>query len=231
MIILFFFNMSFEEVDNLAHIFKENLKLETINENENENENEYLIKKLKNILEENKINHFEEIKKCIDLKKAHIYCKINKINGQETGSLIENYIKYKYKLTKNKSSLCIGDLSIKNKNYEIKVSNGGKKNNQFNYVQIRMNHQCEYILTSYYLDKNNINDLGELFIFKLSKDNMKNLLKKYGHYAHGTKKNLGPITIEDLDNETNIKEYALRPKYNDKCFNELLLFRSNEISI
>ena len=56
---------------------------------------------------------------------------------------------------------------------------------------------------------------------------MKNILLKFGKYAHGTNKNLGKINIDKIDN----KEYALRPRYNDKCWNELLQFRIDEYSI
>ena len=42
---------------------------------------------------------------------------------------------------------------------------------------------------------------------------------------------LGPITLEDLENELNDKEYAIRPKYGDKCWCELLQYRVDEITI
>ena len=113
-------------------------------------------------------------------------------------------------------------------NYEIKVSNGGKEHNKFNYVQIRMNHECEYILTAYYINNDNIEIEGELFIFKLTKINIKKLILKYGGYAHGTKQKLGEITEEDLENPLNDKEYTIRPKYGDKCWKELLQFRVDE---
>ena len=132
-------------------------------------------------------------------------------------------------MIKNKSSLCNGDLRHKKTNYEIKVSNGGKEHNKFNYVQLRTNHSCEYILTAYYIHDDNIETNGELFIFKLTKKNM--IIEKYGGYAHGTIKKLGKITEEDLNDPRNNKEYAIRPKYGDKCWNELLRFRVQEIYI
>jgi len=126
--------------------------------------------------------------------------------------------------------MCIGDLQLNQTNIEIKVSNGGKNNNQFNYVQLRMNHTCDYILTAYYLHESNIDTLGELFIFRLNKKDMKEMILKYGGYAHGTVKKLGPITVEDLDIATNDKEYAIRPKYGDKCWCDLLTFRIQDIA-
>jgi hypothetical protein len=187
--------------------------------------------KLEHILDSKDVNHRIEILKQDTLKDAHIYCKVNNLSGQVLGPLIENYIKTKYCMEKNKPSLCVGDLIYNKVNFEIKVSNGGKENNKFNFVQIRMNHICDYILTAYYIDKNNLNDLGELFIFRLNKNDIKKIIIKYGHYAHGTIQKLGKITQDDLDDITNDKEYAIRPIYADKCWNELLNFRIDKIGI
>lgn len=178
----------------------------------------------------NKI-HTETIMTLPTLKDAHIYCKYNNLSGQFTGPVLEKYIKIKYQMTKNNASSCNGDLKCNETNIEIKASNGGKENNKFNYVQLRMNHNCEYILTAYYLDYENVDNLGELYIFKLNKEDIKPLIVKYGGYAHGTIGELGEITIEDLNDTNNLKEYALRPKYGDKCWVELLNFRINEIVV
>jgi len=185
--------------------------------------------KLKHILSISKCNHKIEIMKQPDIKYAHIYCKINQLSGQVAGPLIEFYLKNKYEMIKNNSSLCIGDLQHNQTNIELKISNGGKENNKFNYVQLRMNHLCEYILTAYYINDDNLETMGELFIFKLNKPDIKKIIFKYGGYAHGTKQKLGEITQEELENPTNDKEYAIRPKYGDKCWQELLQFRIHEI--
>lgn len=184
--------------------------------------------KLRQVLKLSRCNHKKEILKQSNLKTAHIYCKINNLSGQISGPLIEFYIQNKYKMTKNKSSLCIGDLQRKKINYEIKVSTGGKDNNKFNYVQMRFNHNCEYLLTAYYINESNLRKMGELFIFKLTKLNMKKLILKFGGYAHGTVKQLGKITDKDLNYKNN-KEYAIRPTYGDKCWNELLKYRIEDI--
>jgi hypothetical protein len=147
------------------------------------------------------------------------------------GPILEKYIKIKYKMEKINSSSCNGDLKCKKYNFEIKTSNGGKENDKFNFIQIRMNHNCDYILSAYYLDYKNLYDFGELFIFRLTKEDMKKLLLKYGSYAHGTFAKLGKIEMKDLDNNNNSKEYSLRPKYNSKCWNELLAFRVEDITI
>ena len=194
------------------------------------NETKIKLKQLLNSSLSNKI-HTETIMSLPTLKDANIYCKYNNLLGQFTGPLLEKYIKIKYKMTKNDASSCNGDLKCNEKNFEIKTSNGGNENNKFNYVQLRINHDCEYIMTAYYLDYTNLENLGELYIFKLNKENIKPLIIKYGGYAHGTISKLGKITIEDLNDVTNSKEYALRPKYGDKCWIELLNFRIDEIVI
>jgi hypothetical protein len=186
-------------------------------------------KHLTHILESSKYDHKVEIMKEPTLKRAHIYCKIHQLSGQICGPLIEYYIKNKYQMIKNASSSCNGDLHHNQSNFEIKVSNGGKEHNKFNYVQLRMNHSCDYILTAYYLNDTNIQTQGELFIFKLTKPDIRILIFKYGGYAHGTKQKLGEITCKELENPTNDKEYAIRPKYGDQCWNELLQFRVHEI--
>jgi len=189
--------------------------------------------KLKQLLDSTRSNkiHTETIMALPTLKYAHIYCKYNNLSGQFTGPVLENYIKVKYNMTKNNASSCNGDLNFNNTNVEIKASNGGKENNKFNYVQLRMNHNCEYILTAYYIDYENLENLGELYIFKLDKKNLRQLIVKYGGYAHGTIGELGKITMDDLCSADNQKEYALRPKYGDNCWNELLQFRIDEITI
>jgi hypothetical protein len=186
--------------------------------------------KLKNILQLAKYNHKKEIiKQSSNIKDAHIYCKVNQLSGQISGPLIEYYIKNTYNMIKNNSSLCIGDLKYKNKNIEIKISTGGKENNKFNYVQLRINHNCDYILTAYYLSIKNLKNNGELFIFRLNKYNMKNIILKYGSYAHGTIQKLGIINKKDLNDPKNDKEYAIRPKYGDDCWNELLKYKIDNI--
>ena len=92
-----------------------------------------------------------------------------------------------------------------------------------------MNHECEYILTAYYIHLSNIERCGDLYIFKLTKKNIKNLITKYGGYAHGTKHKLGKITEDGLDKISNDKEYTLRPKYGDSCWKELLQYSVQEI--
>lgn len=195
-----------------------------------EDQNMETKRQLRYILNLSKRDNKVEIMKQPNLKAAHIYCKINQLSGQVSGPLLENYIKMKYDMIKNSSALCIGDLQHNETNLEIKISNGGKDNNKFNYVQLRMNHVCEYLLTAYYMNEDNIETtMGELYIFKLNKADMKRMVLLHGGYAHGTLTKLGKITEEDLNNTENDKEYALRPVYGSKCWEDLLLYRIDDI--
>ena len=83
--------------------------------------------------------------------------------------------------------------------------------------------------SAYYINDDNIDFLGELFIFRLNKSDIIKIILNYGTYAHGTIEKLGKITEEDLENSSNNKEYALRTKYGDRCWYELLKFRIYEI--
>jgi len=186
-------------------------------------------KELSKLLGSITVDHMKVIKEHHNsLKEAYIYCKINNLNGQTTGIIIENYFIYKYNMIKNNSRKCNGDVHHREENIEIKASNGGSKNRRFNFVQLRPNHKCSYILSCYYISKENLEECGECFIFKLDKEQIKDLIFKYGNYAHGTKEKLGNITRESLDDENNNNSYAIRPFYNSLCWNELLNFRIDE---
>ena len=98
-------------------------------------------------------------------------------------------------------------------------------------MQIRVSQDIHYyILTAYYLTHNNVDSGGELYIFNVPKIDMLQLILKYGGYAHGTNKKNGPITLEDLKNEKNMKEYAIRPTFGNKCWIDILQFRVDETS-
>lgn len=182
---------------------------------------------LKQILLEGSIEHKTKILSCKDIKETHVYCKIHRIPSQSYGSLIENYMISKYGYSKNSASNCNGDLTKGDETYELKVSMGGKTFDKFNFVQIRPTHSCDfYILTAYYLTESNVNDEGELYIFRLNKHNMIELLKKHGQYAHGTIKEYG--SKNQVDYSTTKIEFAVRTKINDKCWNYLLSYRISE---
>jgi hypothetical protein len=130
---------------------------------------------------------------------------------------------------KNKAEECTGDCSKDGKNSEVKVSLGGATHTKFNFVQIRPSHDCDtYILTAYHLSLENVAAEGELYVFQVPKSDMKTLVVTYGGYAHGTIKEHGKITMDSLDDEKSIKEYAIRPTIHDDCWKALLAFRVTE---
>lgn len=183
---------------------------------------------LRKILQSSVVNHKKEILNEPTIKDAHVYCKINNLNAQQYGPLLERYIKTTCNMRKNNSSNCTGDVCYLNQNIEIKVSMSHTK---FNYVQIRANHMCDYLFTAYHLDNSNVDTMGELFMFMIKKEDIKKLIVTYGSYAHGTISKLGEITMDDLNNVNNTKEYALRPVYNSKLWLELLKFRIHTIGV
>ncbi len=192
----------------------------------------YRVKKLMEHLSLSKINHEDQVMKLTTLKDAHIYCVIHSVSAQQYGPLIEKFIQTKFKYIKNKPEDCLGDCSKNGKNLEVKVSLGGTTHTKFNFVQIRPSHNCDiYILTAYHLSFKNVESEGELYIFKVPKEDIKKIIASFGGYAHGTIKRQGPITIESLNNEQNVKEYTLRPTINDNCWKALMSFRIHENEI
>jgi len=190
------------------------------------------IRKLKDHLSHSSINHEQEILKESTLKNAHIYCVVNSVSPQQYGPLLEKYIRIKNKFVKNTASECNGDCSKDDKNAEVKASLGGGKHNKFNWVQLRVSHDIQYyILTAYYLTVKNVDNCGDLYVFRVPKDDMLLLIKSYGGYAHGTNKEHGEITVTDLNDEKNKKEYAMRPSYGDKCWMDIMKFRVDEGSL
>lgn len=191
------------------------------------------IQKLMENLSLSIINHEEHILRETSLTNAHIYCVINNISAQKYGPLIERYIIVKNNFKKNGASDCNGDCcSQDNKNAEVKASLGGAKHNKFNWVQLRFSHNIQYyIMTAYHLDNSNVHIGGELYLFSIPKDDMLPIIVKYGGYAHGTYKEHGIITMDDLNDKNNTKEYALRSSYGDKCWNDIMKFRVCEESL
>lgn len=184
-----------------------------------------IVSELRKILSGVQTDHIEQIMNSATLKDAHIYCVVKKLVGQKYGFLLEKFIKNKFSYAGNKTEECKGDCSKLGVNYEIKVSLGGKTFNKFNYVQLRPRHECNmYILTAYHLTQYNVDDRGDLYIFRLTKDVMCDIIYKYGCYAHGSVSQHGKITMplnEDM-------EYALRPSYGSKCWMELMKYRIME---
>jgi len=186
-------------------------------------------KRLREHLTLSKVKHDDHIMKLMTLKDAHTYCVIHNISAQQYGPLLERFIRTKFNYIKNKAEDCTGDCSKDGKNSEVKVSLGGATHVKFNFVQIRPSHDCDtYILTAYHLSTQNVDSDGELYIFKVPKEEIKKIVASYGGYAHGTIKEHGTITLDSLNDEKSMREYALRPSIHDACWKALLLFRVSE---
>jgi len=180
---------------------------------------------LLNILNTKNVDHESEIMKCRTLKSAHKYCLVNRLSGQQTGPSIEKYIRHKGGMHKVKASECRGDVKHNGEHVEVKASLGGQNRTKFNYVQIRPSHNITYyILTAYYLDWTTVENDGELFVFRIKKSDMIDLLEKHGSYAHGTIAKMGQITMDNIMKNTDY-EYSLRPTYGDKLWKNLLEYR------
>lgn len=163
------------------------------------------------------------------IKKAHSFCIVYDIPPQQYGLLLEKYIRIKNNFTKTSSSECRGDCSTNGVNIEIKTSLGGASHSKFNWVQLRVSHDIhEYYLTAYHLTHENVDREGDLYVFRVSKEAILLLVAKYGHYAHGTVAEHGEITLENLTDEKNKKEYALRSSFGDKCWKSMLPFQIAE---
>ena len=187
------------------------------------------VNRLKEILTLSKVKHEHQIMKMPTLKQAHIYCVIYNISAQQYGPLLEMYIRNKFGYTKNKAEDCIGDCCKNGKNSEIKVSLGGISHKKFNFVQFRPSHDCEtYILTAYHLISENVEQEGDLYIFRIPKTELEKIIVAHGGYPHRTIKEYGKITLESMNDKTSMKEYALRPTFNDRCWKNLIRFRVSE---
>lgn len=187
------------------------------------------VKRLREHLALSTVKHEEQVMKLDTLKEAHAYCVIHGVSAQQFGPLLERFIRTKFNYIKNKAEDCTGDCSKDGKNSEVKVSLGGATHTKFNFVQIRPSHDCDtYILTAYHLSPENVETEGELYIFKVPKSDIKNIVMSYGGYAHGTIKEHGAITVDSLNDENSIKEYAVRPVINDDCWKALMAFRVTE---
>ena len=190
------------------------------------------LRRLKDHLALSKVRHEEQLLLQPTLKDAHVYCVLANLSAQQYGPLLEKYIIQKFNYTKNSASDCVGDCSKGGENVEVKASLGGSEHKKFNYVQIRpQQNVSSYLLTAYHLTPENVEAEGDLYVFRVPKLHMKELLVRHGGYAHGTLKEHGKITAESMEDPKSIREYALRPTYNDACWKSLLPYRIEESSL
>jgi hypothetical protein len=179
--------------------------------------------RLKDILAGANANHAREIMKEPTLKDAHIYCVIYNVSAQQYGPLLEKYIIARSNYKKNKASDCTGDCATMAGNKEIKASLGGARHSKFNFVQLRLSHDTiSYLLTAYHLAPDNVEREGDLYVFDVPKEAIRELIVAHGGYAHGTIRENGKITAETIDEK---KEYAIRPSFGDACWQKLMAFR------
>ena len=195
---------------------------------------DYVVRRLREHLDRAAQDHGREIAAQPSLKRAHIYCVVNAVSSQKYGPLLEKFIIARHRMTRTRASAAAGDCSRGESggSVEIKASLGGASHAKFNYVQIRPGHCVdEYVFTAFHLTAENCRGEGELYVFKIGKKALMDVVALYGGYAHGTIKKLGPITSESIREPSNTKEYALRPSFGDKCWRALIPFRIPEGSI
>ena len=96
--------------------------------------------------------------------------------------------------------------------YEIKTSVHANKS-RINFVQIRPDHDIHYyifIAYNMYTD----DEVGKGYIFKIPANDVYDLVTRFGGYAHGTKRILGEIAIDNMTGRNC--EYYLRCDPNAK---------------
>lgn len=143
-----------------------------------------LILLLKNKLLSDKTDHWVKIKSLKSINEAFAYSKVN-LTGPQYGPLLEKYLINRYKWKQIQAKKMCGDIKTNRHVFELKVSLSGSEKKPFNFNGIRNQPIDFYILIAYYVDLKNSHDLGELFIFKLNKDELYALLGK--HFSHGCK--------------------------------------------
>jgi hypothetical protein len=146
--------------------------------------------------------------KCLIEKNILYKCILCKkyLSSNQWGPMLEKYIKELFLLKKPKNNTSGDGCSMNNKKIEIKVSLGDS-NGQFNFVQIRPDHDIDYYILMCY----NVFDdeLGKIYWFLCPSGELYKLLPEYGSYAHGTITKLGKIEPHNIYGHNH--EYALRP--------------------
>lgn len=153
----------------------------------------------------NKENFVDICNKETNLLYKCIFCK-KYLTSQQWSRLLEKHIKKTFSLNKAIDNISGDGLSKNNKKIEIKISLQDK-NGQFNFVQIRPDHNIDYyILLCYNLFETKF---GKIYWFLCPSKDLYELLPKYGDYAHGTKTRLGEIKDDNIHGHNH--EYVLRP--------------------
>lgn len=136
-----------------------------------------------------------------DIRNACILAK-TQLSSQAAAPTLERWIKSHLNIAQPVDETS-GDGVYQGDNVEIKVSLGGKSG-QFNFVQIRPDHDVQaYLFLTYSIWKD------EITWFMIPSEELYALIPDFGGYAHGTIKALGKITHDNIKGRNC--EYALRP--------------------
>lgn len=146
-----------------------------------------------------------------DLFKKCILCKKH-LTPSQWSCVLEEHVKHVLNIGKRTDNISGDGCSRSLKyNIEIKVSLGDLRGN-LHFVQLRPDHKIDfYVFLVYNLFEG---ELGKNYWFVCKPHELYKLLPEYGGYAHGTIKQLGKITVDNIFGRNC--EYALRPHPNGK---------------
>ena len=172
-------------------------------------DNSYLERIRQDALKSENIDWKEEIFNLENIEGACLLSKLY-LSSQASSPLLEKWIKHRLEILPalNETS---GDGLFSNKitTTEIKVSLGTKTNEDYNFVQLRPDHNIDIYLFLTYNMKDN-----KCLWFDIPSADLYELLPEYGGYAHGTLKVNGKIAPDNMFG--NGYEYALRPSCNPR---------------
>ena len=147
-------------------------------------------------------SHASFVRSRTSLLEKCIYSK-SLLTPTSYGPLLEEHVRQELGLQRSS----VGDGTLNGHTVEIKVSLSDHRG-RVNFVQIRP-HQpvSHYLLIAW--DMSDQDPLGRLWSFFLTPQEMELLVVRYGHYAHGSRNELGTITQDTL--ASGQREFALRP--------------------
>jgi hypothetical protein len=142
----------------------------------------------------------------------------NNLSAQSYGKLLENVLKRSLNIDKQFDEVSGDGVCVNGKKVEIKISIQGASD-QFNFVQIRPDHEVDaYIFSTYDIE-------NESLFYYIDKNKMMEILGDFGSFAHGTVKVNGEIDRQSIiDNLGMNYEYAIRPNFvkKDPVWKEIL---------
>ena len=183
-----------------------------------------LKKKLYKYLKKKNINYWERFSRFRTFKASLAYAKVE-LSGPQYGPFIQKLIIKKNYWTKILAKELKGDFKTTLGVYiELKISLGTIKCNKFNFGQIRLQHEVDfYILIAYYVSDSNWNKLGEVFIFKLKKNEISAFIGNC--YSHGTINGWNDLDSKIIEKHS---EKSIGVSYNSIAWKKLLKFRISQ---